>query len=62
MKFIKWVMRRLRLAKPDTETLIWVGDGMTPNGYAQVGREINLDGRHGRVVSGDLLTITVQWD
>jgi len=44
-----------------TEKLLWTGDGFSL-GEWQVGRPVEIGGRCGVVVSGDGLTITVEWE
>lgn len=48
--------------KPTEEWMIWVGDGMCPDGDKQVGRKVNIDGRTGEVIEGTPLMIKVRWD
>jgi len=45
----------------ETATLGWAGDGFSL-GEDQVGRPVNIEGRTGKVVSGDAFFIVVKWD
>jgi hypothetical protein len=53
-----WAIGLLRLSPP-LEWMLWIGDG---SGEDQVGREVNIGGRTGKVVDGTILKILVKWD
>lgn len=42
-----------------TEKMLWL---LSSPGSDQIGRPVNIDGRTGKVIDGDGLTITVEWD
>lgn len=61
---MKWLLEFLGFRKPQKqrEVLLWVGDGMSPADDSLLGKDVDFDGRKGRVVETSPLTITVEWD
>lgn len=56
------LLRKWFIQKPSVEKFIWVGDEMAADGRNQIGRPVDINGKTGKVIAGDGLTITVQWE
>ncbi len=59
MRFFERIKSLFKSKIKKREVLIWCRPS---SGKNQIGRQVNINGRKGKVVEGNQLSITVEWD